>query len=677
MCILQVAYTMLGKSQTATDQLLMHYTTAAHNTSWQVVYGHVCLMQELPRPPPYSELCGLVQSESFLPCLTDLLRSLWGLLLSYHQQYSWHQARARHLDTADTLAAQYNRTKLEAGLFRIWQDVQSKVKQFVLGSDLSQFSIDSFLHFLDLLHKLITVGREFLSVSETQQVREGEASSLLQDSLVQQCSAYFSAYHSSRLEELATHLDNESWTLVPVKHNFSYHLLAEFSHMASLKSPSKSAGSNSVFGKYGNSKGTPFDLVSADGQEEDILQGGSSRSVMDSDSEDDISEEQKRQLLEENSHSGGGLTSLSRVSRNSVRQSSRPPATGVTVSNTAIMVLRLIGRYSHMMTVLKPIANQVWTGICQLFQYYLYSVHLLFTRENAENDATIYTEKSSQLLRQIYNTVILHEVKESEISRLVGCVREPMLAPSVVIDKEELLFGLSERIVAMESVLFLSTELSNLQNHYKHQLQGDLEVGTFYESCVSVSQDLRTSVYIGAIKNSIQKEVILKLMSKVSWDLKDVVSQHSHYVDHLLDQLELFSKNLTKLSLEIPIPKDLQRSLWETVTLVCCHLFVDGFSLAKKCTNEGRALMQLDFRQFVVKLEKLSGLKPVPAAPQQHVSNYIKAYYIPESELGAWVEQHTEYTTGQLRALVAANSNNKTKQKLNSLINDLSDRIRR
>ena len=79
--IIQDAYQMLGKSQTATDQLLMHYTTSTHNTSFQVVYGHVCLMQELPRPPPYQELCGLVQTESFLPCLTDLLRSLWSVLL--------------------------------------------------------------------------------------------------------------------------------------------------------------------------------------------------------------------------------------------------------------------------------------------------------------------------------------------------------------------------------------------------------------------------------------------------------------------------------------------------------------------------------------------------------------------------------------------------------------------
>ena len=106
-------------------------------------------------------------------------------------------------------------------------------------------------------------------------------------------------------------------------------------------------------------------------------------------------------------------------------------------------------------------------------------------------------------------------------------------------------------------------------------------------------------------------------------------------------------------------------------------MFVDGFAAAKKCTNEGRALMQLDFRQFIIKLEKMSGLKPVPH--QQYVSNYIKAYYIPESELGSWVEQHPEYSPSQLRALIAStsNNNNKTKQKLNNLINDLSDKIRR
>jgi hypothetical protein len=50
-----------------------------------------------------------------------------------------------------------------------------------------------------------------------------------------------------------------------------------------------------------------------------------------------------------------------------------------------------------------------------------------------------------------------------------------------------------------------------------------------------------------------------------------------------------------------------------------------------------------------------------------------------ETELEEWVGQHPEYTAAQLRAVVTAvtNNNSKTKQKLNSLINDLSGRIRR
>ena len=50
--------------------------------------------------------------------------------------------------------------------------------------------------------------------------------------------------------------------------------------------------------------------------------------------------------------------------------------------------------------------------------------------------------------------------------------------------------------------------------------------------------------------------------------------------------------------------------------------------------------MQLDFRQFVVKLEKLflGELKPLPY--QEYVSNYVKAYYIPEMDLEGWVKQH-------------------------------------
>ena len=34
--------------------------------------------------------------------------------------------------------------------------------------------------------------------------------------------------------------------------------------------------------------------------------------------------------------------------------------------------------------------------------------------------------------------------------------------------------------------------------------------------------------------------------------------------------------------------------LWELISLTAAFIFVEGFANAKKCSNEGRALMQLD-----------------------------------------------------------------------------------
>ena len=234
----------------------MHFTTAVHTHSFTVVCGHVRLMSACPRPPPYPELCKEVALSSFLPCPTDPLRPLWAILASYHRLGPDRQEEA---------AKAYSTNKPEAGVARVWQDIQTKVKQYVMASNLSQFSIDDFLHFLDLLHRLIMVGQEFSGTS---------SSALLQDSLVTQGTAYSSAYHTSRLEELEVHLENEGWTVCPVRQDFSYRLLAEFSHLTTLKSPTKTdPGSWLKRFSGGDSSESPFDELCQECEGEDILQG--------------------------------------------------------------------------------------------------------------------------------------------------------------------------------------------------------------------------------------------------------------------------------------------------------------------------------------------------------------------------------------------------------------------
>ena len=91
-----------------------------------------------------------------LPCLVDLCRALWNIMNSYRQIVAWHDVDSGEEEVdcdssdADRL---YIERKLANGKMRIWQDVQTKVRVFVLANDLSGLGIDTFLEFMDVIHK--------------------------------------------------------------------------------------------------------------------------------------------------------------------------------------------------------------------------------------------------------------------------------------------------------------------------------------------------------------------------------------------------------------------------------------------------------------------------------------------------------------------------------------------
>ena len=99
----------------------------------------------------------------------------------------------------------------------------------------------------------------------------------------------------------------------------------------------------------------------------------------------------------------------------------------------------------------------------------------------------------------------------------------------------------------------------------------------------------------------------------------------------------MFSMRLQEI--ELTLLKESVDSFWEMASFATALIFVEGFSEAKRCSNEGRALMQLDYRQFAMKLEAICGIKPLPH--QELVTHYVKAFYIPEAELENWVKYHT------------------------------------
>ncbi|XP_010710865.1 syndetin-like [Meleagris gallopavo] len=227
------------------DQLHMHFTQAIHNTVFQVVLGYVELcagntdtkFQKLQ----YKDLCTHITSDSYIPCLADLCKALWEVMLSYYRTMQWHEnhdqdeaATASSVSDGSSVVGteensfdrSYVKKKLEHGLSRIWQDVQLKVKTYLLGTDLSNFKYDDFIFVLDVISRLMQVGEEFC----------GSKSEVLQESIRKQSVNYFKTYHRTRLEELRMFLENETWELCPVKSNFSILQL----HVRSLSNTYKS-----------------------------------------------------------------------------------------------------------------------------------------------------------------------------------------------------------------------------------------------------------------------------------------------------------------------------------------------------------------------------------------------------------------------------------------------------
>lgn len=694
---LQAAYQLLGKTQTATDQLLMHFASAIHNKAFNIVLGYVELCaggaDRNFQKRHYLDLCKYVTSDSFTSCLVDLCKALWEIMHSYWCILEWHDqndGQRNHPENGDTdgsaFEVSFNRNyvkqKLEHGLLRVWQDVQLKVKGYVLASDLSSFQFDDFIHILALVQRLMDIGEDFC----------GSRSEDLQDSLRKQSVNYFRNYHRGFMEELRTFLEHESWEICPVHNTFTSVHLQEFRFLTqdahpqqvqpvtippdskSEKSLSNSPKRSDVFKKYLNGS-NPFDVqVMEKCENEDILVtkgDDSEKPNYESDSDDsDIPEELKKEYVDENTDEiPNKISSKSNKKINFVGRKKPVPI----LTNTALNVLRSFGKYMQMMSVLKPIAFDVLICMSQLFDYYMYAVYIFFAKEMSELTENILSNKLRTTLKRIRENLISEEVSLDDYdNRNKEKVPPPTLSHVVNLKNVENLYGLAERVAAAESLVFLAEQFQLLQSHLEALIPVSKRafLQQFCSQTISQASELRRPVYMAVAAKTVDYEQVVALMAGVRWDVNEIMSQHSSYVDILLRELQVFSMRLSEVSKRVPVPKEAYDLLWEHCIKLANHSFIEGFSQAKKCTNGGRALMQLDYQQFLTKVEHLTELQPLPE--KEHVESYIKAFYLLESNLEQWIRSHKEYTNRQLVGLVncVTQLSKKGRQRLLNLIEE-------
>ena len=116
----------------------------------------------------------------------------------------------------------------------------------------------------------------------------------------------------------------------------------------------------------------------------------------DENSDEDVPDELKRDFVDEEdefSSAYDGIpnhTSTPRRPFKTPKQSQRRFQTQSSIStssdfpvmtNASLMLLRLCGKYLHLMQRLQPIAYDVFVAMTQLLEYYFMNVHTFFTRD--------------------------------------------------------------------------------------------------------------------------------------------------------------------------------------------------------------------------------------------------------------------------------------------------------
>lgn len=116
-----------------------------------------------------------------------------------------------------------------------------------------------------------------------------------------------------------------------------------------------------------------------------------------------------------------------------------------------------------------------------------------------------------------------------------GRVASP-LSQVTHVRNEENLFGLAERIVASESTVYLALQLEKIKPYTEcHVPESNWEsVAQLFDQALIVSSELRKPIFAGVTCKAADYGAIVNSMDKVNWEVKELMSQHSNYVDVLL-----------------------------------------------------------------------------------------------------------------------------------------------
>eukprot|EP01135_Chromosphaera_perkinsii_P008595 Nk52_evm37s1401 gene=Nk52_evmTU37s1401 len=629
-------------------------------------------------------------------------------------------------DNSSTLKSTFFR-KLNFGRVSIWEDVQFKVSVLLKAKDVSLLQLNDFMFLMKCVSNLESLGREFIRFSSgdivgdageyfaKEDLTNSHSNFILRDIIKSKSVLYFKSFHRAKMDDIKTMLENDVWQKCPLQKGFSIYKLKEYSGILSATQSVEHL--RSVFPIC---KGTDTKLDSLRCEmvhckyflREKSLQKWFAKGSHSPEVENTF----VNVLLAGWTPETGSAPSTGGESNSMVERVASPAVdtdellTDPLLSSVSLNLVRLVGTYIEMMKSFRPLSYHIFVGLTQLCDYYIYAIYLFFgspalasdiyePNEYLASKRCLSDRLRSMLARLqaiITNTTVgkidnrmSRECSKEEVTSdassnsqsVDATAAKKTLPPKKVYEKIletrfprpnmmtdinlfNNLFGLEHRVIAVESLQFVSYALrlvktsieeilpldSSLPSKSLESLQQKFKkfIQNFYSNTVDIVPELRLFMYKNISLKCVGFEKVFDEIVAAKWDLKEIASEQSMYCDILVKRFELFGVLIDGVP---SIPKTVYMSIWDLSIRNAMDILVHGFSKVKRCNNEGRALMLLDLQFFVSKLENISPIMPIPY--RDCVENFIRAFYLNECDFENFVSKHRDsFTAAQFCNLV-------------------------
>ncbi|KAL3119912.1 hypothetical protein niasHT_007040 [Heterodera trifolii] len=703
--LLNTASHFLGNTELVSVKLRRHFEGSLCDASRTAVLDFLTMRTNLEGTTeqsdertidnlPFEQLCQHIHLNDFLRILCKIGSSLVEILCIYHTILKFHMDEdklalkngqkddtgGRESENSDQREEQFAEDNfdtnplVEKGVmqkslidnaFDVFECASQNLNCLLANVEMSAIKFDQFIKVVELAERFRAFGRQYF----------GNPCQLIRHTLMDQSRKYIERYHAEKMEEVKMFLESETFTLCPVPIQFTLFDLPEFFFLKEMQQ------------KQQNDEQTEEETEQNSLSVETFVHGKSIRfSVFRHSSEMDTEifpyspeqfDESPRRIADRGriickNGEASQCSSSDDGTRNSIEDETLAPSPHnamPNLCNSALNLLRVIGRFLQMATVLRSSAELSVESIVTLFNCYVHSIFTFFCSDfDAQQQQQMFgTNFVTFRLRQFVQSIEKKmngpgatesgqdSVENAELS-LFG--RRSSLCHALDRNDSDKLFLLAERIVGVESVVFLAKQMELLRPFLEALLPKsgggsnvNLSLDSFYRSLAAVF-DLGDASFGCVAAKIIPFQSILKQISANDWTTGEIHSQHSPYVDAIVQECSQFKQKFVRLFPYVHISNELYAAIWSMLLLCIFRILVQGYADVKKCSIEGRALQLLDVEQLCGELEEMTGLRPLPHRP--FVENFVKAFYLPFGELQNWMVNHTEYSLSQTSAILNA-----------------------